>query len=573
MARRVPLQPVAAALFAVVLAPAAAHAAPASGSVLASYSFDDTVATGPDTFAIWQGARHTATGQGRVSLSTSFHVSGYRSVEIKDVAGDGDFPELQGYFPARTAGRLFFHFAFLTTDPKEELNVALAGPRFFQMEKDGISFWLATRAGQLVHVSDSIPKKLFPVQPFVWYAVDVAYDLAAGTYALTIHGEGQDAPLVALRDQPNTIKQAGSAVDKFSFVGSPYGDRSNVVYYVDDVVIGTDSSVTPRPFVAPGRRKLFIDLFRDYQKLLLERPRCLPPSGPEDVGFTADDLTGLAREGLLDAAERLLAGQRLDRQAFVRRGEGRWRAVLEALADWSAGCEALESGDPARALPRFEAAAAAVPEGQIFSLSAALALAGLKRFAEADERLALLSDWRDDPRYAVVSAFVGIARGDLDRAEAWLRDPASRVLDRDANPLLRVFREGFRADVLQALKVQLGAEFQDRLEETLVTEQYYYVQLWKGRHDVARDYALRMAERLRRAELPAGIWVGRAGDASFYGQDLRDARELYEQAIRGEKDNGALMALYLKLADLAYLSGDLETERRLREHYYGVLTE
>lgn len=574
MARRVPGQPVAAALVAVLLAPPPVPAATGTGSVLASYSFDDTVDTGPDTFAIWQGARHTDTGQGRVSLSPSFHVSGYRSVEIRDVAGDGDFPELQGYFPARATGRLFFHFAFLTTDPREELNVALAGPRYFQMEKDGIAFWLATREGQLVHVSDSIPKKLFPVEAFVWYTVDAACDLAAGTYTLTIHREGQDAPLVALRGQANATRQPGSAVDKFSFVGSPYGDRSNVVYYVDDVVIGTDQSVTQRPFVAPGRRKLFIDLFRDYQKMLGERPRCLPPSGPEDVGLTAADLSGLAREGLLEAAEHLLGGEPLDRQAFARRGEGRWRAVLQALGDWHDGCEALEAGDAGRALARFEAAAAAVPEGRIFGLSAALALAGLKRFAEADERLALLSDWRDDPRYAVASAFVGIARGDLDRAESWLRDPASRVLDRDANPLMGLLRNGFRPGALEALKGQLGAAaFQARLEETLVTEHYYYVQLWKGRADVSRDYALRMAERLRKAGLPSAIWVGRAGDAAFYSQDLREARELYTQAIGSEKDHGALMALYLKLADLAYLSGDLETERALREHYYGALTD
>ena len=44
-------------------------------------------------------------------------------------------------------------------------------------------------------------------------------------------------------------------------------------------------------------------------------------------------------------------------------------------------------------------------------------------------------------------------------------------------------------------------------------------------------------------------------------------------AEQGEKDNGRLMSLYLKLADIAHLSGDLETERALREHYYGTLTE
>ena len=48
------------------------------------------------------------------------------------MAGDHDFPELQGFFPERRDGRLAFHFALLTTDPRQELNVALAGPGWFQ---------------------------------------------------------------------------------------------------------------------------------------------------------------------------------------------------------------------------------------------------------------------------------------------------------------------------------------------------------------------------------------------------------------------------------------------------------
>ena len=66
---------------------------------LVRYSFDDgAVATGPDTFTVFRNAK------GSVQLSTAFHVSGYRSLEIRDVAGDGDFPELQGFFP-RAPGR------------------------------------------------------------------------------------------------------------------------------------------------------------------------------------------------------------------------------------------------------------------------------------------------------------------------------------------------------------------------------------------------------------------------------------------------------------------------------------
>jgi len=571
LARRVPREPVTRALLCLSLAAPAVAAG--TGSVLASYSFEDAVATGPDTFAIFQGARHVGTGRGRISLSSALHVSGYRSVEIKDVPGDGDFPELQGYFPVCSAGRLFFHFAFLTTDPKEELNIALAGPRFFQMEKDGIAFWLGTREGRLVHVSDSIPKKLFAVEAFVWYGVDVAYNIPDGSYALTIHREGQEAPLVELRDQANTTRRPGSAVDKFSFVGSPYEDTSNVVYYVDDVVIGTDASVTQLPFVAPGRRKLFVDLFAEYQRRLRERPRCLPLTGPDDVGLTSSDLADLAREGLLDRIKKLVAGEPADLGEAERMEQDRWRQVFGAVAQWNSGCQALDAGDARRALAHFEKASALSRGGRIFTLSAVLALAGMKRFAEADERLLMLADDRDDPRYAVVSAYVGLARGDLDQAESWLRDPASRVLDREANPLLALFRKIVPTDVLNGLRRQLGAAFPGLLEETLVAEQYYYVQLWKGQYDGARDYALRMGERLRRAGLSANVWSERAGDAAFYRRDLSEARQLYEDAIRGEKDNGLLMVLYLKLADIAHLSGDLETERALREHYYGALTE
>jgi hypothetical protein len=227
-------------------------------------------------------------------------VSGHRSVELQDGPGDGDFPELQGYFPTQVAGRLYFHFAFLTTDPRQELNVALAGPRFFALEKDGIAFWIGTREGRLVHYSDSIPKRLFVPEAFVWYAVDVTYAVPAGRYDLVIRAEGQEAPLVSLRDQANAVSRSGSAVDKFSFVGSPFADDSSVVYYVDDVVSGGDECVARLPLQAPGRRKLFIDSFGEYQRLLRERPCCLPATGPEDFGFAPDDLlTGATRTGAL----------------------------------------------------------------------------------------------------------------------------------------------------------------------------------------------------------------------------------------------------------------------------------
>jgi hypothetical protein len=519
-------------------------------ALLASYSFDDDVATGPDTFAIWQGARHSRGGRGAVRLTSAFHVSGHRSVELRDVAGDGDFPELQGYFPVRRAGRLFFHFAFLVTDPSQELNIALAGPRFFGLEKDGIAFWLGTRDGRLVHYSDGIPKRLFTPEAFVWYTADVTYDVAGGSYALTIRAEGQERPLVSLAAQPNAANQPGSALDKFSFVGAPFSDRSNVVYYVDDVVIASDERVAGLPFRAPGRRKLFIDAFGEYQRLLRERPRCLPALGPEDLGLEPDDLQQLAAAGFSDSLQELLAAPVAPAPRLPgEHGPERFWRVLEAGFDWNAGCRALEDGDARRALARFRAAADTARDTALFPLSAALALAALGEVEAADAELALASRLRYDPRYAVASAYVGLARHDLERALEWLQDPAARALDRDARP-------GGAPPV-----------------EALVTEQYYYVQLWKARFDEARDYALRMAERADRAGAPAAAWRVRAADASFYRNDAREARELYEGALAEERDWAALREIYLKLADLAYLEGDLARERRLREHYYGRLRE
>jgi hypothetical protein len=254
------------ALIALVFA-ATLVAAAAPDQVLVRYSFDDDdVDTGPDTFAVFERAK------GSVNLASTYRFSGYRSVELRDAAGDGDFPELQGYFSRRRTGRLFAHFAMLTTDADDLLNVALAGPKWFALAKDGIGFWLKSEGGFLWQVSDSMPQKLFPLRSFVWYVVDVAYDIDRGVYDLTIREEGGPEPVVSLANQPNAANQPGSAVDKFSFVTDPFTDRSNLTYYVDDVVIGTDRAVNQLPFVAPGRRKLFVDAWVDHQKRLRARP-------------------------------------------------------------------------------------------------------------------------------------------------------------------------------------------------------------------------------------------------------------------------------------------------------------
>jgi hypothetical protein len=140
----------------------------AAANIVVSYSFDDdNIATGPDTFRVFNYAR------GNVSLTTNYCHSGYRAVEIRDAAGDKEFPELQGYFPLRKRGQLFAHFAFMTTAPNEPLNIALAGPQWFTVRKDGIGFWLSTRDGVLYHNSKKLAKPLLTLDAFA--AGDAAF--------------------------------------------------------------------------------------------------------------------------------------------------------------------------------------------------------------------------------------------------------------------------------------------------------------------------------------------------------------------------------------------------------------
>jgi hypothetical protein len=340
-----------------------------SPAALVSYSFEDDVETGPDTFAVFQHAK------GTVGLSRAFRVSGYRALEIRDEAGDRDFPELQGYFPLRREGRLFVHFAFLTTAAHEEWNAALAGPGWFSLgARDGMAFWLAAHEGVLVHYSDSIPKRLLRLEPFVWYAVDVDYDVAGGRYHLTVRREGLAEPVVLLRDQANAANRPGSAVQVFSFIGD-LADRSRVAYYVDDVIVSTEPPATLPPFVAPGRRTLFVDAYREHQKKARAESICLDTGDPRDFGL-ADGLPG--------------------------------EAGLRALAAWKRGCGDFAAGRTDDALAAFTRAASLWPTGGIYRLSAALALARAGRREEAARELAQIEGaWHDDPRFAVASALAG----------------------------------------------------------------------------------------------------------------------------------------------------------------------
>ena len=536
--------PLALAALSLLFAPCALSAGSAPDGVLAAYSFDDErTDTGPDTFRVF------ANSKGTVRLSHAYRWSGETSVEIRDVAGDGNFPELQGYFPAIAAGTLHAHFALLTTTPREEFNVALAGPAWFRLARNGIGFWLSARDGFLRHTSDSIPKRLFALEAFTWYVVDVTYRVEAGTYDLTIRQEGKSGSLVHLENQPNAANQPGSVVDKFSFVGDVEDDVSEVVYFVDDVVIGTDQRISLRPFVAPGRRRLFVDSLLRDRSLLKGRPVCLPFAEPRDLGADASDLAALRTGGALEKLEKLATGQGGAAHARPSGLTDRLDGLLESAAEWREGCSALERSEPDRAAALFESAFAR-SGGRLYRLSAALALAARGRFAGADEALAEASpDWVGDTRYTLALAIVGAARGDLGRAEELLRRPAE--------------------DLLEGSAVAPGqAESQRRceaLESRMLSEEYFAALLLNGFTDAAATYADRMIARLEKAGRPAAGWSEKRGDAAFFAGDFTTALRLYEAVAQASP--GAL----LKMADVYFELGDLAREKALRERIFGTL--
>jgi tetratricopeptide (TPR) repeat protein len=522
MAPRLRVPAVAGPLVAAILL---ALPAAASADALVRYSFDDArVETGPDTFRVFEHAR------GSVGLDFTYRTSGHSAVRVQDVAGDGDFPELQGYFPLRSSGTLQIHFALLVADPQESLNIGLAGPRGFRLGRDALAIWLETRDGVLLHVSDSIPKRLLPLDPFRWYFVDIRYDIERGRYDLAIRREGLSEPLVELADQPNAASQPGSSVDKFSFIGDRGRDSSNVSYWVDDVAIDVDEFFEGEPFVAPGRRKLFFERWYEAAARLRGSPRCLPAVEPRDLGLDARALRELEREGRLDGLLRLAAG---DLGSEPPRPGG----PLGATASWARGCAALERGRPAVALAFFKAALEAAPSARLFELSALLAEAALGRWRDVDARLRVLfGAWGDDPRLAAALGMVGIARGDLEEAERWLR--------------------GTQLD---------PADAPDALGR-LTADRYYFVLLWQGRFD---DAALLARDRVRLAGAAEGArWREREGDAAVFGGDYARARDIY----RGVAERpGAPASALLKLSDVHFALGDLEAERRYRERVYGTL--
>jgi tetratricopeptide (TPR) repeat protein len=542
----------------------AASAQSGTSNILVSYSFDDArLATGPDTFSVFARSR------GTVRLNGTNRLSGYRSVEIRDVAGDGDFPELQGYFAPRSKGKLFLHFAFMTATPYEEFNIALAGPQWFNLRKDGIGFWLKTREGHLCQISDSMPKKLFLLEPFVWYAVNAVYDIDQGSYDLVIHKEGLDKPIVSLERQANGPNQPGSAVDKFSFIGDTGEDRSNVTYYVDDVLVGIDESIVHMPFVAPGRKKLFIDYWSEAQRTRHSQPGPIEAIDLADFGIRQKEMEALKAAWLWELFLRAIDGQSTVSEVPLETS-GEIQRLIQAVALWNEGAKALSAQKAADALKRFDEAAALVPSAKIYAMNAVLSLVALQQWDAVDERLSrIYGDWQDDVRFVPSMASIGLARQRLDEAEQWLQNPAEQIPDQLGQDLLRRLRSGtITPDLLQQLKARFPDNWDDYIKDVFVAEQYFLVLLWKNQAVAAERFAQRMADRYEALGISSSRWYERMGDAAFFLGNFTMALQQYEKGLKRHEPNPGIL---VKLSDVYFRLGDLENERVYREKIYGTI--
>jgi tetratricopeptide (TPR) repeat protein len=536
---------------------------------LVSYSFDDNrLDTGPDTFRIFEHSR------GRVRLSPEFRYSGYYAVEVRDVADDGDFPELQGYFPMQESGTLYVHFAFMTPEPLQSFNIALAGPEWFSMQPDGIGFWLKNKDGYFYHVSDSMPKRLAPIQPFTWYLVDLTYRVDDGTYDLLIREEYAEQPLVDIREAANATRAQNSKVYVFSFIGD-LPDEANAVLYVDDIDIRSDTTSRAPELIAPGRRKLFVDYWRDLQKNARKTPQCIPTTGFSDFGISNDELEQATVDGLLERLEQVLqaTGEAItpglidDLPAAPK---------LRAVARWRRGCYLLEQRESEQALEYFREAEAAVPEGRIYSLSSALALAAMGEFAQSDVRIATAYGlWYGDERLAAAQAMIGLARDDHWSSETVLQETVALLPEQlSAGPGTEPWANFPDSELMHYLRQHYPDDWDRYLRARLLLEQYYFLLLWRDAYTEALEFAQRVATHLERKTGSAGVWYEFMGNAAFLLGDYELALDNYELALgANEAIQSRVYSVYLKLSDLFFTMGDVENERYYREQVYGSLAQ
>jgi len=542
---------------------------------LVHYDFEaNDLAAGPDTFQIFQPH------EGTVSLSDTYAYNGYTSLLIGDVVDDGSFPEFQGYYPEVTNGFLYFHFAFMTTKPKQSFNIALAGKGHYQLIKNGIGFWLSNEGGVLSHHPDGEVQPLMPLRSHLWYAVDVSVNIDLGRYHLIISDE-YDEPIVELSNQLTSANLKGSSLNQYSFIGD-LQDKFSAEYYVDEVRIEISNEKQLEPFVAPGRRKLFVDIWDDYHFEIHSNFQCIPSFSLIDFGFTDDGAYEMNQE-LADELDVLFKRKPADQKTKDQIPEPKDLTpkkpkkpkALATFSDerlfeiqvWLKGCDYLAQQQGSKALEQFTLAYERKPDAVIYQLAMVLGYASVGN----DDAIyqAIHQGQSEDPRWNILMAMLALHKEEFYDAEGKLLYTAPQIPDEFSQPALKeLLAMHSNADVIARLKKNYPNSWQGYMEKAIEAEQYFYALLWLGEFTYASDYANAMETAFLGLGLKPLKWIERQGDAAFFDEQYDAAREAYLAVL---KLRPAQHSATLKLADIYYLMGDRGKEIALRENIYGRL--
>ncbi|MBM4255332.1 MAG: hypothetical protein FJ147_05480 [Deltaproteobacteria bacterium] len=432
--------------------------------VLVQYGFDSMLPSAADGFYIFENSR------GWVEPTNTVKFSGYRSLELQEAPADGTFVELQGVVKPITSGDVLFHFAFLVRNPEEELNIAVAGPAHFYLQRDGIAFWLKTIDGTLSHRSGNVVRPLFKLRANVWYVVDAVFHVESGTYDLRILNAKEPTPLVLLDAQPNAINAPGSKLSKLSFIGD-LEDRSTVHYFIDDVelrllsaplslagprnaerepphhtrTLTAPTQSLPRDFIVNGSpsspRWTYFDEYLEYKKLELSLPQCLPAISLRDF-----DIQRAALNTDSTLQEEVRQAMKMPTAQFVSPLTFATRAATGILL-WRRGCLALSDGKIQEARSDLTQALTLLPNAPILQASRAILANVMNDRREVEKQLlALSSVWAEDARLPVLLGMLPAYEGNFDAMRNALTGVATRlgggrkqltaiVIDRSGEPL------------------------------------------------------------------------------------------------------------------------------------------
>ena len=85
-------------------------------------------------------------------------------------------------------------------------------------------------------------------------------------------------------------------------------DNAEAEFFIDEIILATDQTTDLKPFIAPGRRKWFVDIWERRNLAKYQKLQCLPIAGLEDIAMSEDQYQQLIKSGYESQLLDLLQG-------------------------------------------------------------------------------------------------------------------------------------------------------------------------------------------------------------------------------------------------------------------------